>query len=54
MTIGKNEITDLDPAADVDARVVEVKIELGGEASKAVERLTNLQVRVLIAVDGDA
>lgn len=54
LIIGKNEIVDADPAADVDARVVEVKIQLSEDASKAVEDLTNLQVRVQIAIAGDA
>lgn len=50
--IFKNDVLDDDPAADADARVVEVKIRLN--ESKPVERLTNLQVDVRIDVDAIA
>ncbi|WP_019501489.1 HlyD family efflux transporter periplasmic adaptor subunit [Pseudanabaena sp. PCC 6802] len=43
----KNNVLDDDPAANADARVVEVKIRL--DDSKPVEGLTNLQVDVRIA-----
>jgi HlyD family secretion protein len=46
--IGKNEVLDNDPAADVDTRVVEVKILLDPESSKLVENLTYSQVFVEI------
>jgi HlyD family secretion protein len=52
LMVAKNEIIDADPAADVDARVVEVKIRLDEAASKAVEQLTNLQMRVVIKAVG--
>lgn len=39
---------DTDPVADVDARVVEVKIRLHPEDSQKVANLTNLQVNVVI------
>lgn len=52
LMVAKNEIIDVDPVADVDARVVDVKIKLDDAASKAVERLTNLQVRVVIEAGG--
>ncbi len=45
--IFKNNVLDDDPAANADARVVEVKIAL--DRSKPVEALTNLQVDVEIA-----
>ena len=45
--IFKNNVLDDDPAANADARVVEVKIRL--DESKPVEGLTNLQVDVRIA-----
>ncbi len=45
----KNDVLDDDPAANADARVVEVKIRL--DDSKAVEALTNLQVDVKIDVE---
>lgn len=44
----KNDILDDDPAANADARVVEVKVRL--DDSKPVEALTNLQVDVKIDV----
>jgi HlyD family secretion protein len=47
--IFKNNVLDDDPAANSDARVVEVKIAL--EGSDTVASLTNLQVDVQIATD---
>lgn len=48
--IGKQDVLDSDPAADVDARVVEVKIGLSPEASQRVSGLTyaNVVVKILI------
>lgn len=46
--IGTKNALGTDPVADVDARVVEVKIRLNPEASKQVAGLTNLQVNVVI------
>jgi ABC exporter DevB family membrane fusion protein len=46
--IGKNDVLDTDPAADIDARVVEVKILLSPQASKEVARLSNANVLVKI------
>ncbi|NJN32404.1 MAG: HlyD family efflux transporter periplasmic adaptor subunit [Synechococcales cyanobacterium RM1_1_8] len=46
LQIGKQDVLDADPAADTDARVVEVTILL--EDSAAVASLTNLQVTVAI------
>jgi HlyD family secretion protein len=46
--IFKNDVLDDDPAANADARVVEVRVRLND--SKAVEALTNLQVDVRIDV----
>lgn len=48
--IFKNDVLDDDPAANADARVVEVKIRL--DQSDSVEALTNLQVDVRIDVEG--
>lgn len=48
--IFKNDVLDDDPAANADARVVEVKVRLAD--SRAVEALTNLQVDVRIDVGG--
>lgn len=47
--IFKNDVLDDDPAANADARVVEVRIRL--DNSEAVEGLTNLQVDVRIDVE---
>jgi len=47
--IFKNDVLDDDPAANADARVVEVRIRL--DDSAAVEALTNLQVDVRIDVE---
>ena len=48
--INRQNILQADPTADVDARVVEVKIRLNPEDSKRVTNLTNLQVKVAIDV----
>lgn len=46
--INKNDILDNDPAADIDSRVVEVKIRLDEEDSSLVTGSINLQVDVEI------
>ena len=46
--IFKNDVLDVDPSADQDARVVEVRIRL--DESELVAHLTNLQVNVKIEV----
>ncbi|HBL59128.1 MAG TPA: ABC transporter permease [Cyanobacteria bacterium UBA8803] len=46
--IGKKDVLNTDPAADVDARVVEVEIRLNPEDSKRVKNLTNSKVVVEI------
>ena len=48
LQIGTKDVLGTDPVADVDARVVEVKIRLNPEDSKKVANLTNLQVDVMI------
>ena len=48
LQIGKQDVLDTDPAADVDSRVVEVKIRLHQEDSKSVAHLTNSKVIVKI------
>jgi HlyD family secretion protein len=48
MRVAKNDVLGTDPAAKTDVRVVEVKIKL--DNSSKVSRLTNLQVRVKIAL----
>lgn len=46
LQIRKKDVLNTDPAADVDARVVEVRVRL--DNSNQVKRLTNLQVNVKI------
>ncbi|MCA1994477.1 MAG: ABC exporter membrane fusion protein [Coleofasciculus sp. S288] len=48
LQIGKKDILDTDPAATIDARVVEVKIRLNPEDSKRIAGLTNAKVIVEI------
>lgn len=50
LQIGKRDILDADPVADVDARVVEVRIRLDAADSARVAHLTNLRVDARIAV----
>lgn len=50
LKIGKQQIFSTDPIADIDRRVVEVKIRLDKEDSQKVKSLTNLQVEVLINI----
>jgi HlyD family secretion protein len=49
--IGKKDVLNTDPAADVDARVVEVKIALSPQDSQRVSGLTNAKVLVEINMD---
>jgi HlyD family secretion protein len=46
--ISKNDVLDNDPAADVDSRVIEVRIRLNEASSSLVADLINLQVDVEI------
>ncbi|MEG4391274.1 HlyD family efflux transporter periplasmic adaptor subunit [Microcoleus sp. BROC3] len=48
--VGKKDVLNTDPAADTDARVIEVRIRLDPESSKKVATLTNLQVEVKINI----
>jgi ABC exporter DevB family membrane fusion protein len=48
LEVGKKDVLGTDPVADVDARVVEVKIRLEPEDSKKVAGLTNLKVQAVI------
>ncbi|NKB18678.1 MAG: ABC exporter membrane fusion protein [Pseudanabaena sp. CRU_2_10] len=50
LQIKKKNVLDSDPAADKDARVVEVKIRIDPKDSKKVEALTNLQTRIVISL----
>jgi len=47
-TIHRTMVLDVDPAADVDSRIVEVRIKL--DESEPVASLTNLQVRIEIQI----
>jgi HlyD family secretion protein len=49
--IGKKDVLNNDPAADIDARVVEVKIALPSNYSQRVSGLTNAKVLVEINTD---
>jgi HlyD family secretion protein len=48
--VGKRDVLNTDPAADVDARVVEVKISLPREDSERVSGLTFAKVLVEIGI----
>lgn len=48
LQIGKKNVLESDPAADIDVRVIEVKILLTSESSKRVAGLTNAKVIVQI------
>lgn len=50
--IFKNDVLDVDPSADADARVVEVRIAI--DEGDLVEQLTNLTVDIVIDLDGEA
>lgn len=49
LQIAKNDVIDDDPAANADARVVEVRVRI--DQSEAVAALTNLQVDVAIDIE---
>jgi HlyD family secretion protein len=48
LQINPQEILSTDPTADVNSRIVEVKISLNSADSQKVSSLTNLQVNVVI------
>jgi HlyD family secretion protein len=48
LKIGKQDVLNTDPAADVDSRVVEVKINFDPETSSRVSHLTNSKAIVKI------
>jgi HlyD family secretion protein len=50
LQIAKKDVLNTDPAADVDARVVEVRIRLDTEDSQKVAGLTNLQIDTVIDI----
>jgi len=50
LKISKQDVLNTDPAAQFDARVVEVKVQLDEPSSRRVAGLTNLSLQVDIAV----
>ncbi len=50
LQVNPQNILSTDPAADVDARIVEVKISLSAADSQRVAGLTNLEVNVVISI----
>ena len=54
LKIGKQDVLDTDPAADVDSRVVEVEIRLDSTSSDRVSALTNSKALVKIAVNNNS
>ena len=48
LEIERQEVVNTDPTANIDARVVEVKVKLDKESSQKVAGLTNLQVKARI------
>ena len=48
LEIKRQEVVNTDPTANIDARVVEVKVKLDRQSSQKVRKLTNLQVNVKI------
>ncbi len=46
----RQEVINTDPAANIDAKIVEVKVRLDEESSQKVAGLTNLLVKVAIAL----
>lgn len=53
MQIKKQDVLGADPAADKDARVVEVKVRIDPEDNAKVMSLTNLQVRITLDLTDD-
>lgn len=51
LQVRKKDVLNTDPVADIDSRVVEVKIRLDAAATQKVAGLTNSQVKVAIELD---
>ncbi|MDF1666475.1 MAG: efflux RND transporter periplasmic adaptor subunit [Planctomycetota bacterium] len=49
--VGRQRVLSVDPVSDVDARVVEVRIDLDPEAVKALSGLSNARAEVFIGAD---
>jgi HlyD family secretion protein len=52
LEVERQEVVNTDPTANIDAKVVEVKVKLDPESSKQVAGLTNLLVDVRIDLEG--
>lgn len=50
LEVKRQEVINTDPAANIDAKIVEVKIRLNPESSQKVSSLTNLLVKVKIDI----
>ena len=50
LEVQRQEVINADPAANIDARTVEVRVRLDEKSSQKVEGLTNLSVKVAIAL----
>ena len=50
LDVKRQEVINTDPAANIDAKIVEVKVRLDEESSQKVAGLTNLLVKVAIAL----
>ena len=46
--IGRKDVLSTDPVADIDARVVEVRVRVNPEDAPKLTRMTHLQVQVVI------
>jgi HlyD family secretion protein len=53
LEVQRQEVINTDPAANIDAKVVEVKVRLDEKSSQKVAGLTNLLVKVVIALSSD-
>jgi len=51
LQVEQQQVVDEDPAANIDAKVVEVHIRLDSNSSQNVARLSNLQVTVTIQIE---
>jgi ABC exporter DevB family membrane fusion protein len=46
--IGRKDVLSTDPIADIDARVVEVRVRVNAQDTPKLARLTHMQVQVVI------
>jgi HlyD family secretion protein len=51
LLVGKKDVLDTDPTADIDARVVEVRIRLDRASSQIAAPLSNASLKVKIPVE---